>query len=285
MCGYVPALEQNLSCLNNLENSTTFIICLTPAYYGSQSGMESSCRYEFASAVCSMTDVETMCPDVIDAYQGALQVYPNPYCHIDLCLITYGNCGGKFRRDMPIEAVQSTAVDFVSYLHGIQYICGSGRSYVECMVNGSLCTNFNILMTFKDMFGIQLKPASYLVDQGCKDIDTLTSKFWCLNEQFASRIFEECISLVLAKSSSAPETPYDVMPCSVYHGITDCMNSIIAEKCGQEVVDYYVKWSPAVFLLVEGCDSWEASSASSMEKITTLMLIQLSIALQFFFKK
>ncbi|KAK3585632.1 hypothetical protein CHS0354_004550 [Potamilus streckersoni] len=284
MCGYLPALEQNLSCLNNLANSSTLSACVTPAYYGSQGGIDVSCRFILALSACALNEVATMCPDVSDAYRGSTLLYPTPYCRMDVCTAQYGECGGKFQRNMPQEAVQSKAGDFVAYNYGIQYICGSGKANVECMMKGSVCEGFLSVTTFTQMFGIELKPASYLVNYGCKDIDTLISNSSCLNEQFASDAFEACINQKLSTLTSIPVTQYDVVSCDIYKATSNCINSIIVKFCGQEIVDYFIKWSPAVFPLAEGCGSWKGSSASSMEKITTLMLIQLSIALYFLLK-
>ncbi|KAK3585630.1 hypothetical protein CHS0354_004548 [Potamilus streckersoni] len=281
MCGYLPALEQNLSCLNGLVSSTKLLACFMPAFAIPQDINGTSCRKLFAYAMCGLSEVQNTCPAIGQLYIDSLQLYADQSCSIEKCIADYGVCGGNFQRNMPPEAVQSRVGDLPALGHGIQYICGSGMSNVQCMMKGGLCGSFNDLMTIPLMFGIQLEPASYLVNHGCKDINILTSKLTCIDQQFASQEFQACFNKMLTTMSSVPSTTYDIVSCGIYQGTSNCMNSIVAKQCGQDAVDYYIKWSPALFRLAEGCGSWKVSSASSMEKITGLILIQLSFVLLF----
>ncbi|KAK3585628.1 hypothetical protein CHS0354_004546 [Potamilus streckersoni] len=280
LCGYMPVFEQNLPCLNGIINSSSVQECIRPTV-----NIKDPCRSNVVGVTCTFNEVQTTCPAISQLFLEVRQLDFEPSCPIGECITEYGVCGGNFQRNMPPEAVQRHAIDLPAFGHKIQYICGSGRYYVECMMKGGLCGSFNTLMTVPLMFGIEFEPASYLVNHGCKDINTLTSKLTCLEEQFASQEFQACFSENVYSMSSLSSTQYGVMSCGMYHGTTNCMNSIIAKQCGQDAVDYYIKWSPAVFRLTKGCGSWKVSSASSMEKITGLTLIQLSFVLLFLLKK
>ncbi|KAK3585633.1 hypothetical protein CHS0354_004551 [Potamilus streckersoni] len=281
MCGDLPALEENLSCLNSLQNSTTLERCVKPTEYSIEVDTEQSCRSTFASAVCALTEVEISCPVVSSAYRSALQLSPSRYCRIDSCTLQYGVCGGMFHNNMPLNAISVRPGDLIAYTYAIQYICGSGKSNIECMINGARCQGFRDVMTIPQIFGIELDPVSYLVKYGCKDINHLLSNMTCFIEQLRTSSFRTCYLQMLYTVGSVPEKQYEIVSCDIFKGTAGCINSIVPMKCGQEVADYFIKWSPAVFRLAEGCGFWKVSSASSMEKITTLMLIQLSIAFNF----
>ncbi|KAL3847300.1 hypothetical protein ACJMK2_018217 [Sinanodonta woodiana] len=185
---------------------------------------------------------------------------------------------------MPQNAIPARPGDLVAYAYAIQYVCGLGKSYLECMMNGDHCKGFRYMMTIPQMFGIDFEPIRYLVKYGCKDIDILSSNISCMIDQIHTTAFRQCYLQMLYTAGSVPEKPYEIVSCEIYQGTSVCLNKVVPVPCGQEIADYFVRWSPAMFRLDKGCGSWMVSSASSIEKITTLILIQLSIALKFLLK-
>ncbi|KAK3585629.1 hypothetical protein CHS0354_004547 [Potamilus streckersoni] len=278
ICDAMPVLEQNLPCLNGHVNSSTFRECIRPSFSHLH-----DCRSKMVAVVCAVSEVQTACPSIEKLLSEVMRADFDPSCPIDTCMYPLGSCGYKFLQNMPVKAIQAVANNFSAISYGINYTCGSGRPHVECMMKGVSCPGFNSVMSIPLMFGIQLEPAGYLVNYGCKDINILTSKLQCLDRQFESEAFLKCFVETLSTMGrdSFPSGPNDVMSCDLYQGVSNCTKRIIAKECGEGAVDYYNKWSPAVSPLAEGCGSWKFSSASSVEKITTLILLQLLMVFLF----